>query len=200
MNIDTDSGHFNEAYFARYYFDRATSVADHGYFDRLADFVGAYLRLLDCDVSRILDAGCGPGFIHDGLRRIFPDASIDAFDVSEYICERFGWECSSIEAYAPRQAYDLVICQDVVQYLDRDPAARVLEKLGACTRHALFFGVLTVEDWEHNCDQTLTDGDVHLRSAAWYRRHLKHDFKNAGGGIFVKRDADMVLYALEALQ
>ena len=41
------------------------------------------------------------------------------------------------------------------------------------------------------------DGDVNLRSGAWYRRRLARHFVNAGGGLFVHRDAPVVMFDLE---
>ena len=188
---------FDKTYFNRYYFDEKTRIADRAYFDRLARFLGAYLAFLDCRIKHILDAGCGPGFLHRGLRRAFPGAHIDAIDISEYVCSKFGWQCSSIEDYDAKRRYDLVICHDVMQYLDRPRAMRALEKLGKLTRGALYFSVLTREDWDSNCDQGLTDGATYRRSSDWYRKILAREFLNAGGGLYIKRDADVVLYALE---
>ncbi|MCZ6893752.1 MAG: class I SAM-dependent methyltransferase [Gammaproteobacteria bacterium] len=190
---------FDEAYFERFYFDAETRVADPSYFDRLAGFIGAYLAFLDCPVESILDAGCGPGLLHRGLRRAFPGVRIDGIDVSEYVCKRYGWQCSSIEDYLHEEGFDLVICHDVLQYLNRPTAIRALEKLASFTDAALYFGVLTREDWEGNCNQHRTDGDVYLRSSAWYQRRLSKEFRNAGGGVYVKRDAEVVMYALEHL-
>ena len=188
---------FDETYFNRYYFDATSRIADRAYFDRLARFLGAYLAFLDCRTERILDAGCGPGFIHRGLRRAFPDVHIDAFDISAYVCDKYGWQCASIDAYDAKRPYDLVICHDVLQYLDRQSAANALDKFGKLTHGALYFSVLTREDWNSNCDQGLTDGDTYLRSSSWYRKKLSLEFVNAGGGLYFKRDADVALYALE---
>lgn len=189
---------FDQAYFERFYFNRGTRIAEPAYFDQLSAFVGAYLKLLDCPVARILDVGCGAGLLHRGLRRAFHGVKIDACDVSEYVCERFGWQCVSIEELQVKNTYDLVICHDVLQYLDDKAAARAIAKLAALSHGALLFGVLTREDWQSNCDQTLTDSNAHMRSTAWYRRRLGAHFRNAGGGIYIKRDANVVLYSLES--
>lgn len=188
---------FDRAYFSRFYFNPATRIADSRYFDRLAAFAGAYLTLLGCPVKRILDVGCGPGFMHDGLRRAWPRVRIDGMDVSSYACEKYGWRLQAIEDLDVVDTYDLVICHDVLQYLDNKAAERALRKLTALSKSALFFSVLTREDWAENCDQRLTDSDAYLRTAAWYRRRLAASFRNAGGGIYIKRDTDIVLYALE---
>jgi len=104
----------------------------------------------------------------------------------------------SIEEYEVKRSYDLVICHDVLQYLDDKAAGRAIDKLASLSHRALLFGVLTREDWEHNCDQTLTDSNAHLRSTAWYRRRLGAHFRNAGGGLYIKRDASVVLFSLES--
>ncbi len=87
----------------------------------------------------------------------------------------------------------------MLQYLPERNAAAAMERLSALCRGALLFAVLTREDWEENSDQELTDGTGYLRSGRWYRKRLKKDFLNAGGGLFVKRDAGVVLYELEKL-
>lgn len=189
---------FDQAYFERFYFNRRTRIAEPSYFDHLSAFVGAYLKLLDCPVGRVLDIGCGAGLLHRGLRRAFHGVKIDACDVSEYVCERFGWRCVSIEDLEVESSYDLVICHDVLQYLDDKAASRAIDKLAGLSNCALLFGVLTREDWENNCDQSLTDSNAHLRATSWYRRRLGAHFHNAGGGIYIKRDANVVLYSLES--
>ena len=190
---------FDHAYFERFYFNPRTRVAERVFFDRLAAFAGAYLNLLECPVKRVLDVGCGVGLLHAGLRKAFPGVKIDACDASEYVCERYGWRWATLEELKVGRSYDLVICHDVLQYLDNKAARLAIDKLAALSHRALLFGVLTREDWANNCDQTLTDSDAYLRSSAWYRRALGAHFRNAGGGIYIRREADIVLYALDSL-
>lgn len=190
---------FDQAYFERYYFNPRTRIAERTYFDRLAAFAASYLALLDCPVKRVLDVGCGAGLLHRGLRRAIPGVRIDACDASEYACKRFGWLHTTIQALEIPQPYDLVICHDVLQYLDNRAARQAIDKLADFTDCALLFGVLTSEDWRENCDQKLTDGNAWIRSTAWYRRHLGRHFRNAGGGMYLKRDANVVLYSLDAI-
>lgn len=193
------SNNFDQTYFQKFYFNPATRIAEPRYFDRLAAFVGSYLNLLGCTVKRVLDVGCGPGLMHPGLKRAFPRVRIDAIDVSAYACRKYGWCHQAIEEMEVVETYDLVICHDVLQYIENKAAERALRKLAALTQSALFFSVLTREDWLRNCDQRLTDRNAHLRTSSWYRRRLSADFRNAGGGLYIKHDADIVLYALEHL-
>jgi len=191
------SASFDQEYFERFYFNPRTRIAAPDTFDRIADFLAAYLRMLDCPPRRALDIGCGPGYLHPGLRRAFPQLRIEGIDVSPWACAEYGWQCVSIQDYPATRRFDLVICHDVLQYLDDDACEAALAKLARLTRVALFFSVLTAEDWEENCDQRLTDGNAHLRPAAWYRERLAPQMANAGGGLYIRRRSNVVLYALE---
>lgn len=191
------SDRFDAEYYRRYYFSPETRIAEPDYFDRLAAFLTAYVGVLDYPVTRVLDAGCGAGLLHAGLRRAWPDVAIDAFDASAWACATYGWQQSTIERFETDSTYDLVICHDVLQYLDNRAAAAALDKLAGLTEALMFFGVLTSEDWRENCDRLRTDGNAHLRSTRWYRQRLERVFHNGGGGLFVRRDAGIVLYSLE---
>jgi O-methyltransferase involved in polyketide biosynthesis len=96
-----------------------------------------------------------------------------------------------------RSTFDLVVCQGVLQYLDDRAAARALRNLGQWTRGALYLEALTRRDWRHVCDRQRTDGNVHLRSGAWYRRRLARTFTAAGGGVFLQNAAGASLFELE---
>ena len=76
-------------------------------------------------------------------------------------------------------------------------AAAALATLGQWTDGALYLEALTRRDWEENCDRSVTDGEVHLRSGAFYRRRLGRDFQDCGGGVFCARRADVALFELE---
>jgi uncharacterized protein with ACT and thioredoxin-like domain len=70
----------------------------------------------------------------------------------------------------------------------------------AC-RGALYFDVPTRDDIDDDLlDMKKTDREIHVRSAAWYRKLLSKNFVNAGGGVFVRRTARAVILALEKLE
>jgi len=164
---------------------------------KLGRFACAYASYLGFTVKRVLDAGCGLGHFRAPVRAAFPRARYVGLETSDYLCRRFGWVKGSLADYAPREPFDLVFCHDVLQYLDDRTAARALANLGRLTRGALYFSVLTAEDWRRNADRARTDSGVRLRSAAWYKSRLSRRFRHLGGGLLARRGCDPLLWALE---
>lgn len=190
---------FDAAYYRRYYGDRATRVADAQSTRRLADFVCHYLRFLDIEVREVVDLGCGLGHWRDAIAAHFPRARYTGVEFSEFLCNKLGWRQGSAVDYAHERPVDLVVCQGVLQYLDTKPARAALANLAKLTKTALYLEALTQRDWDENCDRAVTDGDVHLRPAGFYRRALRPNFMTCGGGVFVKRDSGVHLFELEHL-
>ena len=193
---------FDADYYRRYYGDQQTRVIDAREVERLAGFVKGYLDYLQVPVRTVLDVGCGVGHWQRAARKLWPKARYYGVEYSGYLCERFGWHQASIATLRPkrdlgRPSFDLVVCQGVMQYLDDDTAARALQNLGRWTDGALYLEALTQRDWEENCDQSVTDGDVHLREGAFYREHLADRFQDCGGGVFCARRAGVALFELE---
>ena len=191
------SERFDRAYYDRFYRNARTRVYDPAEVRALCNYVLAYLDHLDVGVRRVLDLGCGLGYWRDALEELRPGLKYVGVEVSEYLCDQYGWERGSIVDYRGRGSFDLVICQGVLQYLTAEEAERAIANLGRLCRGALYLEVLTKEDWEQNCDRSLTDGDVHRRPARWYRQRLHPRFLNGGGGVFIRRETGVVLYELE---
>ena len=193
---------FGPDYYRRFYGDAETRVSDLGEIRRLGGFVAAYLHYLQVPVRSVLDIGCGVGHWQRVASELWPRARYFGVEYSEHLCERHGWMRGSITDFDPaeatgRETFDLVVCQGVLQYLDNRAAARALHNLGEWTDGALYLEALTARDWQENCDRSVTDGDVHLRSASFYRRRLKPNFQNCGGGVFCSRRAGISLFELE---
>jgi SAM-dependent methyltransferase len=148
-------------------------------------------------VRRVLDAGCGLGHFRVAVRESFPRARYVGLETSDYLCQRFGWVRASIADYVPEEGFDLLFCHDVLQYLDDRSAVRALANLGRLSRGALYFSVLTAEDWRRNADRARTDSGVRLRPAAWYKARLLRHFRPVGGGLLVRRGFDPLLWELE---
>jgi SAM-dependent methyltransferase len=191
------ASHFDADFFARFYGDPATRVADAGDAQRLAGLIAGVAGYLELPVRRILDAGCGVGLLRAPLERRFPGARYEGLEVSPFLCRKYGWHQGSLADFSAAKAYDLVVCHDVLQYLDDRSAARALANLARLARGALYFSVLTRRDWRHSADQSRTDRDVHLRSADWYRRRLRRGFRHVAGGVHVVRGMKPILWELE---
>ena len=189
---------FDRDYYARYYFDPRTAVATRYEMSSRARLIAALTAHAGLPVRRILEAGCGTGMLRAALRRLLPGAHYVALEASEYLCERYGWEHGRIETYRARNAFDLLICYDVLQYLDARAAERALENFGRLCRGVLYFSALTRLDLECNCDPRRTDPDVHLRNARWYRERLRRHFHEAGLGFWLRRAAPLTLWELES--
>lgn len=188
---------FDRAYYDRFYRNPRTRVYEPADVERLCAFVLAYLEHLDLPVQRVLDLGCGLGYWRDALADVRPRARYVGVEISDYLCEEHGWEKGSVVDYRGRGTFDLVVCQGVLQYLSNADADRAIANLARLCRGALYLEVLTKEDWERNCDRSVTDGSMQLRSARWYRQRLEKRFVNAGGGVFVRDETGVVLYELE---
>ncbi|MCA9575371.1 MAG: class I SAM-dependent methyltransferase [Polyangiales bacterium] len=194
--LPSDPRRFDAAYYQRHYEDAATAVSSAEETLTLVRFVCSYLEYLGVAVETALDLGCGVGRWRDALAQV--DASIDytGVEVSEYLCGEYEWVHSSIAAYDGEPA-DLVICQGVLQYLPAREARQAIKTLARVTEGALYLEALTTTDWEQNVSQEVTDGDVHLRPPEWYTQQLSKHFRSVGGGVFVPRDAGVVLFELE---
>lgn len=189
-------GRFDKAYYDRFYRDSATRAASRHDADLQAAFIGAYLRHLRIPVRHVLDIGCGLGRLLDALGEAFPHATRLGIESSRYLCERYGWQAGALPDDVPSRSFDLVVCDDVLAYLDADEAAAAIATLARLTRKALFFGVLTEEDLAI-CDASRTDTDVHLRPAAWYRRRLSRRFQAVGGGLWLRKPVDAPIWTLD---
>lgn len=189
---------FDQEYYEKHYFDPATRVSDAKAIERLAEFILAYLRYVDLTVERVIDLGCGVGYWRSVVQQHLPKAEYVGVEVSEYLQQRFGWEAGSVVDFQAPPA-DLVICQGVLQYLDDAAAEAAIENLAKLTAGGLYLEALTKRDWDEAVEQATTDGNVHLRTGAWYRKRLAPHFLACGGGLFVARSAGIVLYELEGI-
>ena len=190
-------GRFDEKYYERYYRERKTRVAEPAYFDNLAGYLAGYCGLLGLKVRTIVDLGCGVGMLKKPLLKCFPKASYTGVDISAYACAEFGWELASVSDFRSSEYFDLVVCHDVAQYLSDKEAKAAIKNFNNLSHGMVYFSVLTEEDYVESCDKARTDSDVNLRSVDWYRPKMRRYFRNLGGGVYIERDSDVAIYALE---
>jgi SAM-dependent methyltransferase len=190
---------FDRDYYERYYYDPRTAVTSRAEMHARARLIAAFAGHTGLPVKRILDAGGGTGLLRAPLKRLLPYAQYTCLETSEYLCKRYGWEYGRIEEYRSDGPFDLVICYDVLQYLDAGAASRALANFGRLCRGILYFSALTRLDWQWNCDPKRTDSNVHLRAARWYRARLRRNFREAGAGFWLRRGAPLTIWELESV-
>lgn len=196
--MHTNSGRqFDRRYYDRFYGRNRPRRRELEDTRKLCEFVCAYLHYIGQPVRNVLDLGCGLGLWRDAIAARHPKATYRGVEFSDYLCEEYGWEHGSVVDYPARRRFDLVICQDTVQYLSDRQASAAIRNLGRLTRGALYLSAPSTQDWRETVDPAISDADVYKRPADWYRRRLHRHFRNLGGGVFLHRDADIPLWELE---
>lgn len=193
--VTANMSQFDQQYYERFYADVQTRAVSPIEQQRQADFISAYLRYLDVPVTRILDIGCGLGVLLAQLSQHFPGAQTIGVEYSDYLCAEYGWQRGSVVDFQDQHS-DLVICNDVLGYLDKKDCRSALQNLATLTRHALYISVLTEEDMDI-CDTEHTDMQQNLRSHKWYKKHLAKHFVAVGGGLFLKKPLEFAVWQVE---
>jgi len=188
---------FTPLFYKRFYGSPRTRVTTKAEMHRRAAAVGSMVKHLELRVGRILDAGCGLGWMRAALLEQFPRATYVGLEVSEHLCEQHGWVQGSLANYRSRAHFDLIVCYDVLQYLSDTEAVRAINNVAHLCRGALYFHAPTEEDWNRNADRSCSDADVRLRPAHWYRTRLARHFRHAGFGIHVRRGVPLHQWELE---
>jgi SAM-dependent methyltransferase len=188
---------FGSAYFRKFYLNTASRVTTPDEMRVRARLISAILAQAGIPVRSIIDAGCGIGLLRKPFAEVLPRAGYLGLEASDYLCTRYGWTRGSVIDYSPKKPADLVVCYDVLQYLDDRDAARAIANLGRLTRAALYVSALTREDWRENCDRSRTDRAVHLRTGDWYRRRLKRNFRYLGFGVWLQKGVTALLWDME---
>lgn len=188
---------FDARYYARYYRNPRTRANDPAAAARLARFIAGYAAHLGIRVRRFVDVGCGTGDLLRALQRQWPRARAEGVEVSDWACRRYGWTQASATDFRQPNAYDLVVCTDVLQYLPDTDAATALANLRISSRALLYLGARTRRDVDEAADPARSDLSGHYRDAAWYRRRLAKEYVALGGALFVRRSLDLPTWELE---
>ena len=100
--------------------------------------------------------------------------------------------------HVANEPFDLVICQGVLPYLSPPDLRRALANLGRLSRGALYVEAVSREDYERDIiDEDLTDSRLFRHRAELYRRGLREHALELGGGLWLSRQAEVPLFALE---
>jgi len=197
----TTGSRFDDKYYARFYGDEQTRVTDEKATTKVATFVGAYLDYLDVPVTSVLDLGCGLGFWKDASQNVWKGSEYHGVEISDYLVRTHGWEHGSVVDYDTTQQYDLVVCCGVLQYLSDKDASRAIANIARLSLQAVYIEAQTKEDWQGGrVDPKVSDDAMGKKPAAWYRREFSKHFLAVGGGIFLKKDTDAIVYDLECFR
>jgi SAM-dependent methyltransferase len=192
---------YDKPYFDRFYrhpTDRVSTKTGLERKVRLA--VGVAEFLMARPVRTVLDIGCGEAPWHSVLRRMRPEVRYLGIDSSEYVVERFGatrnikrGDVAHLDRLRLPRRVDLVVCADVLQYVDTKTVERALRGIRRVLGGVAYIEMFVTED-EMEGDR---DG-WQERSAAEYRRMLRRvGLTQCGPYCFVNTsDLDM-LNALE---
>lgn len=192
-----DARSFDARYYRRFYHaerHHARAVAAAG---RTADLIHGMARHYGVSVRRIVDLGAGTGNLLRALGKRFPRAKTVGVELSSYAAARYGWIESSLVTFDDAAGYDIVVCNDVIQYLDDEDAARALERLAVLCRGLLYFTGLTAVDVRETCDPDASDLRGHFRSGDWYRERLAPAFVDVGSGVHLLAEAGVPVWELE---
>ena len=164
---------YDRAYFDRWYRDprrRVATPADVGRKARLV--VGVAEALLQRPVRSALDIGCGEGAWRQALRLLRPGLRYVGLDSSAYVVSRYGrargiryGTFGSMPAADLEGPFDLVICCDVLQYVQTPELSRGLEVVAG-----LLDGVAYLEAYTTADDVIGDRSGWYHRQPAFYRR------------------------------
>lgn len=159
---------YDRAYFDKWY--RRVRVHSTGEMQRkVAMAVALCEYFLRRRIRNVLDVGCGEGAWFPHLRTLRPRVSYLGFDPSDYVVERFGAtrgvRQGTFGDLNVDRRYDLVICSDVIHYLEEREIKRGLPTLVRATGGIAFLELLTSEE-----DIVGDLEGLIRRPASWYRK------------------------------
>lgn len=194
-----DGKRYDRDYFDRWYrrhgINRAATLAR-----KVALAVACAEYHLGRPLASVLDVGCGEGAWRAPLRRLRPGVEYLGLDSSGYAVERFGRSRNlhmarfrDLSGLRFDAGFDLVVCADVLHYLDDAELRAGLPGLVANGHGAAWL--------ETYCAEDEVEGDLdgfHARPADWYRRAFADaGLVQAGSHCWLLPDAAGLAVALE---
>jgi SAM-dependent methyltransferase len=145
---------YDRAYFERWYRDPTDRVSTRDSLERKARMAIAVSEfLIGRRVETIVDVGCGEAPWFPVIRRLRPDASYIGIDSSEYVLQRFGaarnirrGSLGDLGKMKIRRDVDLIVCADVLQYVDTPELERGLRAIRRLLGGVAYIEAFTTED------------------------------------------------------
>ena len=178
MSRDATPKQYDQAYFEQWYRGPAVRGSEIGGPARLARKVALAVATAEYHLERpirsVLDIGCGEGAWRAPLLKLRPKLQYLGFDSSEYAITRFGTRRNlhranfgDFEFLRPCAPVDLLVCSDVLHYLESRELERGLAGIGELCGGIAFLETFTREDG--------IDGDTagfKRRPVAFYRQRF----------------------------
>lgn len=192
---------FDRGYYDRWYRNPRHRVATPAEIRRRAALtLGVAEWVLGRAVRHVLDVGCGEALWRAPLVALRPGLSYDGVDSSPYVVRRFGrrrgirqGSFGTLGDLELRDAYDLIICADMLHYVTAPDMRAGLTAVAARLGGVAYLPVVTSSDE--------VDGDVRglvRRSPAWHRARFREaGLVPLGLECYVGREAVDGLSALE---
>ena len=167
---------YDRDYFERFYHRPRTRVHSHADVLRKVHLaVSAAEFMLGRDIESVLDVGAGEGAWQPLIARMRPRATYLGVEPSEYAVRRWGRRRNilrgtfdGLDAAKIRGKFDLIVCADVMNYLEPAQLRDGLAQIAARLRGIAYLELYTADDeLEGDLDQ------IDLRPPAWYRRKLR---------------------------
>ena len=196
---------YDRAYFDRWYRDPHDAVSTRQSLGRKVRMAVAVAEfLIGRRIESVLDVGCGEASWFPILQRMRPGVRYIGVDSSEYVLERFGasrnirrGSLGGLGAVKLPRHSDLIVCADVLQYVETPDIERGLRVI----RHRLGGGLAYIEAF---ATEDAMEGDRtgwHERTAAEYRRLFRPaELTPCGPHCYVDLDELDTLNAFEHLQ
>lgn len=166
---------YDRAYFDKWYRDPAQAVDSPAEVRRkVALAVALAEHYLGRPIRNALDVGCGEGNWRAPLRRLRPQVAYRGIDPSDYVVARYGrtrniglGDFGMLEYLRFERPFDLILCSNVLHYIDAAQIRRGLRGLDELLEGVAFLEVYAAED-----DVEGDDEDYVARKASWYRRQF----------------------------
>ena len=145
---------YDRRYFDRWYRHPRHRVSTvHGLTRKVRMAVAVTEFLINRPIRNVLDVGCGEAPWFPILKRMRPDVRYVGVDSSEYVVERYGktrnirlGSLASLGTMKSLRVSDLVVCADVLQYVDTAEVERGLRAIRRLVGAVAYIEAFTTED------------------------------------------------------
>lgn len=167
---------YDQAYFERWYRDPRYAVIHQEVLARRVQLaISAAEFVLERPIRKVLDVGCGEGPWQPLIKLARPKASYLGVDSSKYAIKRFGksrnlrhGRFGDIGDMNIKGTFDLIVCSDVLHYVETKEARRGLKAIGQLLEGLAFIEVFTSKD-----DTIGDDDEYQKRSPSKYREMFR---------------------------